>query len=148
MLNPSSEHIAEMFAAHGLRCTKQRRVLYEALMATKAHPTAETLYQTVLPHCPGMSLATVYNTMEAFCESGLVQKIPGSNGSARYDGTAESHVHLRLSSTGAVQDLPMEMSSALLGELQSKFQHQIEEQLGFKIQRIHVEMVGDYASQA
>ncbi|NJL31929.1 MAG: transcriptional repressor [Phycisphaerales bacterium] len=85
---PSTDRLTDMFADSGLRCTRQRRALFDALMATKSHPTADMLYRQVISDCPGMSLATVYNTLEAFVKAGLVLKIPGTRwlGPLRWQG--------------------------------------------------------------
>src|SRR5688572_10620027 len=56
----------ELFAQHGLRCTRQRQTLFETLRACRCHPTAEELYR-MLPCSGGMSRATVYNTLETLC---------------------------------------------------------------------------------
>ena len=144
MSKPSNERMAAMFYARGLRCTRQRRALYDALMATKVHPTADMLYRLVIRECPGMSLATVYNTLEAFAKAGLVLKIPGPDGSARYDGTVEDHPHLRVKTTGEVVDLPADLGQAIVQSLPAEVLQTIEARMNFKVQQIHIEFVGDY----
>ena len=42
-----------------------------------------------------LSLATIYNTLEAFCQAGLAQRLPTPNGCCRYDATLENHLHVR-----------------------------------------------------
>ncbi|MEE8459867.1 MAG: transcriptional repressor, partial [Phycisphaerales bacterium] len=70
----------QLLAGHGIRCTPQRRALYEALRGTKSHPTAEELYRIVKPATERLSRATVYNTLEMLCEVGLARKLPSSRG--------------------------------------------------------------------
>jgi len=71
------EHsVQALFAEHGLRCTQQRVALYQALAMTEAHPTADELHRWVSERLPGVSVATVYNCLEAFCKAGIVQKLP------------------------------------------------------------------------
>src|SRR5699024_212410 len=98
----------KMFEEHGLRCTQQRAAVYAALAGSMDHPTADELHRQVSGELAGVSLATVYNTLEAFCRAGLVQKLPGAgdNGSARYDAVRENHLHLRCRKSGAVADVP------------------------------------------
>ncbi len=134
----------DLFSSRGLRCTRQRRVLYDALAATKAHPTADQLYREVIHRCPGMSLATVYNTLEAFCRVGLALKLPGADGSAHYDATVKSHLHMIVESTGAVEDVPEGVSEAVLADIAPQLAREIEARLGFTIRQINVELVGDY----
>lgn len=143
MATPWVDSIAEVFAGHGLRCTRQRRALYEALSSTKAHPTADQLYRDVAPKVRGMSLATVYNTLEAFCNAGLAQKLHGSNGSARYDAMVDNHIHARDERTGEVFDVPDEISHRLLDRIPQDILDQIEKDLGFRIRQIQVELLGE-----
>ena len=37
--------IRELFSHHGIRCTRQREDIYAALHASRAHPTADELFQ-------------------------------------------------------------------------------------------------------
>ncbi len=146
MSTPSTESYADLFSARGLRCTRQRRALYDALLATKVHPTADMLYRQVLSHCPGMSLATVYNTLEAFAKAGLVLKIPGPDGSARYDGTVADHPHLRVTQTGEVIDLPEDLSQALREAMTPELLERVQFRMGFKISQVHIELQGDFVN--
>ncbi|HOF88895.1 MAG TPA: transcriptional repressor, partial [Armatimonadota bacterium] len=67
----------------GRRMTAQRAAVYAALCAASGHPTAEELFFAVRGHLPGISLATVYNTLDTLVDGGLAVKIPG-DGAARY----------------------------------------------------------------
>ena len=143
-----SNELQDLFAERGLRCTRQRRAIYEALLADKSHPTADQLFKDVSGQVTGLSLATVYNTLEAFCAAGLVQKLPGSTGSgagsssARYDATLDNHLHLRCSRTGDVVDVPEDLSQTLLNALPKSILHELEERLGFHIDQVTIELVG------
>lgn len=155
----SPEQIHKLFATHGLRCTRQRLAIYQALAATQKHPTVEELFRTVSNRIRGMSLATVYNTVEAFCQVGLALKLPGrsalggsnghrkGNGPARYDAAVNNHIHLRCLKSGAVMDLPEELGQSLLERLGDDLLRQIEQQTGFKVERVHVELLGDLTTR-
>jgi Fe2+ or Zn2+ uptake regulation protein len=100
-----------LFSTHGLRCTQQRRAIYEALVSTDSHPTAEELHQ-MIDGGGGLSLATVYNTLEAFCQAGLCQKLAAANGSCRYDGDISDHLHVKDAQTGRIRDVPEDLGPA------------------------------------
>ncbi|MEX0653762.1 MAG: transcriptional repressor [Phycisphaeraceae bacterium] len=138
--------IEALFASHNLRCTKQRKAIYEAIAATREHPTADDLFREVGRDMPGMSLATVYNTLEAFCRAGLVQKLPGAglNGSARYDAARDDHLHLRCRHSGAVADVPDTVGQRVLENLPRDLLDEIERSLGFKINQVQIELVGEF----
>jgi len=144
-----SEQIKRLFADHGLRCTQQRVSLYQALAASDQHPTADELFRDVSQNLPGISLATVYNTLEAFCDVGLAQKLPGVgvNGSARFDAICENHLHLRDQSTGDVVDVPPELGQQILDRIPEATLRDLEARLGFRISQLQIELVGEYQDE-
>lgn len=141
----------QLFSTSGLRCTRQRLAIYDALRMTKSHPTADDLFQMVKGSglSEGMSLATVYNTLEAFCRVGLAQRLPGTgdNGSSRYDATHEDHVHVRCEQTGTVADVPEELSEQILHRIPKTVLRRLEQEMGFKIEHIQIELVGSFAAR-
>ncbi len=132
------------FADRGLRCTRQRRAIYKALSATDCHPTADQLFRQVCRWVPKVSLATVYNTLEAFCRAGLAVKLPGNGASARYDAALHNHAHTRCDKTGAVRDVPEQLSTQLMDQLPQDVLEKIETHLGFNIRQVQIELVGEY----
>lgn len=139
--------ISELFVRHHLRCTKQRVALYQALMASKIHPTADQLFHqvsTTFPGVRGMSLATVYNTLEAFCKVGLAQKLPCPGGPARYDASTDNHLHLRCQESGEIHDLPESLGDRLIRALPKDVLAQVERELGFHIADVRIELVGKF----
>lgn len=139
-----NDDIQRIFSTHGLRCTRQRKALYRSLCATKAHPTAEQLFQELSLNHRDISLATVYNTLEALCRVGLAQKLPGKGGSARYDADIHNHLHLRDQVTGVVADAPEQVSRLILDTIPADVLRQIEDQTGFKVQQVQMELVGQF----
>lgn len=139
-----TDHIDKMFSRQGLRCTCQRRALYKSLAASTNHPTADQLFYAVSGHIPGMSLATVYNTLEAFCRAGLAQKLPGKGGSVRYDPLVHNHLHTRCEKSGAVHDVPEDIGQKVLACVPRKLLRKIETQMGFKIDKVRIELVGQH----
>lgn len=141
-----SDQVKRLFADHGLRCTQQRVSLYRALATSEHHPTADELFKDVSEKLPGISLATVYNTLEAFCQVGLAQKLPGvgTNGSARFDAICENHLHLRDQTTGDVVDVPHELGQQILDRIPETTLRDLERRLGFKISQLQIELVGEY----
>jgi Fe2+ or Zn2+ uptake regulation protein len=139
----TDDAICELFASHGLRCTRQRQAIYASLYEGQDHPTAEALHQRVSPKLDGVSLATVYNTLEAFCAAGIVRRLPGdANGSARYDATREPHLHLRCRASGQVQDAPHDVSRLIFDRIPDQLIRKIESELGFEVEDLRIELVG------
>lgn len=107
-----------LFRDHAVRCTRQRELVYLALAATSAHPTAEELLTAVRLDDPGISQATVYNTLDTLTGRVLARRLPSrtAGGPCRYDADLRPHVHLTLPD-GRVIDAPAGVSDAILGAL-------------------------------
>ena len=146
MSSASSAPVTVTLTRAGLRCTRQRRAIYQALIDSHEHPTADALHHLVQGHDDGISLATVYNTLEAFCRVGLAQKLAGgtSCGSARYDATGTPHLHLRCKHTGELTDVPETLSVELFNALPEKTLRRLEKKLGFSIDQVQIELVGQF----
>ncbi len=141
-MKQSPEQIRELFRVHNLRCTHQREIVYAGLAATKMHPTAEELYQTLHTADPHISLATVYNTLDALSEVGLVRKVPSGNGACRYDADTAPHVHVT-TTDGTVADAPMDLSRRLLDGISPDVLREIESRMGVSVSRISVQVVAE-----
>lgn len=89
----------------GQRYTEQRAAVYRFLHATDVHPTAEEVFRRVRTELPGISLATVYKSLETLVACGLAQKLGYGDGSARYDGRTDPHTHARCLSCGRIADV-------------------------------------------
>ena len=80
------EDIILTFKEKKLKLTPQRLAVYQYLKSTSEHPSAETIYKSLQPNYPTMSLATVYKTLKTLVEIGLVQELNVGEGNFRYDG--------------------------------------------------------------
>lgn len=138
MLSP--EAIRDLFRDRALRHTRQRELVYAALAATKAHPSADEIYDTVRAADSELSMATVYNTLDALVEAGLARRVPGDNGPCRFDADVSEHAHL-LTAEGAVRDLPEDLSRALLSALPAQTLRELAERLGIEIDRVNLQIV-------
>ncbi|MBI4521616.1 MAG: transcriptional repressor [Gemmatimonadetes bacterium] len=90
----------------GQRYTEQRGAVYEFLMSTDSHPTADEVFLAVRGRIPGISLATVYKSLETLVGCGLAMKLTYGDSSARYDARTDLHHHVRCLSCGKVCDVP------------------------------------------
>lgn len=93
----------------GLRLTPQRLAVCRALTEhlRGAHPTAQTLYAHLRPAFPSLSRATVYNTLQALVQAGLVHELgTAGDGMLHYDVDASPHVNLICTRCHRVEDFP------------------------------------------
>jgi Fe2+ or Zn2+ uptake regulation protein len=137
--------VQTLFAMHKLRFTRQRMAVYQALVITENHPTADELYHQVSYCDHSISLATVYNTLETLCGCNLAQKLATDSSSARYDATTHNHLHIRDPHSGRVKDVPDELGKQLLDQLPHGVLRKIESQLGYKISEVKIELIGEQA---
>lgn len=139
----------DLFHDHELRCTRQREVLYEALAQSRSHPTAEELHLIVRDGDPGLSIATVYNTLEAFWARGLIRKLPACDGKSacRYDAVLNDHAHVTLPD-GRVVDMPQDLSARLLDRLPTDVLDELAERLGIPVERLSVQVVAHAEPEA
>jgi Fe2+ or Zn2+ uptake regulation protein len=140
--------VQSLFCAHSLRFTRQRFAVYTALACEKIHPTADQLFRKLSQSDAGISLATVYNTLEALVKSGLAQKLADGGTSARYDAAVDDHLHIRDCATGTLSDVPEALGQKLLDNLPKHVLDEIEDKLGFRISRVQIELIGEYTRQA
>lgn len=133
----------EMFARVGLRCTRQREVLYEALCECRSHPTADELFHLAATRGglePGeLSLATVYNTLDALVEAGLCRRVPCPSGAARFDGEMHEHIHV-LTADNRVVDLPDDLGRKVLSAITADLVRDIEGRLSVGLATILIQV--------
>jgi Fur family transcriptional regulator, peroxide stress response regulator len=127
----------------GCRYTTQRAAVYTYLEQAHHHPTADEVYQAVRRRIPHISLATVYNALEALVESQLANKLNNGAGSARYDCGGEDHYHLRDLNTGEVRDLPINFDPQLLQKLNPQLLKKLSRD-GFQVTGYRLEVLGRF----
>lgn len=99
--------LKETFAKSGLKFTTQRYLVYQVMTVAKDHPSAETVWRRVRGQAPAISLDTVYRTLAAFAERGLVTRVPGDTEEGRFDGNPMPHHHLVCLVCGGIEDFSM-----------------------------------------
>jgi len=84
---------------------RKRNAILSCLRASKAHPSAETLFAELKSDMPDISLATVYRNLSLFKKQGLAISVATVGGVERFDGNTQPHVHFICNDCGAVIDL-------------------------------------------
>lgn len=78
-----------------LRITPQRVAVYQALVETDEHPSAEMVYRRVRRTYPNISLDTVNRTLLTLSEIGVAFTVEGSGDAKRFDANLGNHQHMR-----------------------------------------------------
>jgi Fur family transcriptional regulator, stress-responsive regulator len=94
------------------RLTKQRAAILRAL-EDGYHLSAETILERVRVELPGVSLGTIYRTLDILREIGLVQVFAHAGGPAKYEATLEKHHHLVCTTCNAVTNVNVGEALAL-----------------------------------
>lgn len=144
----TADAVKHLFREHALRWSRQREILYIELYGSTSHPTAEELHLAVHRLDDQLSLATVYNALDAFCEAGLCRRMsaPGT-AVARYDANTQQHVHVA-TEDGRVADVPDDLNREVLDHLPPELIRRIEARTGIAIHRINLQFVGTALPQA
>ena len=105
---------------NGHRYTDQRGAVFKLVARSRVHPTAEDVFLGVRTEVPGISLATVYKSLEMLVSCGLAKKLNPADGSARFCGRIEPHHHARCLACGSVSDVSGELSGLDIATLRSQ----------------------------
>ena len=97
-------------ARGGLRPTRQRLALAGLLVGDgkDRHVTAESLFAAAGQAAEKVSLATVYNTLRAFCEAGLLHEIVVDGARSYFDTRLDDHPHFYWEDSHSLTDAPSE----------------------------------------
>lgn len=95
----------------GLKLTPQRYAVLDYLVRSPIHPTAEQIRVDLNRQFPRASRATVYNTLNALRDAGLIHEIYIDDAVARYDANIAPHHHFICRRCGKLEDIPLAVIS-------------------------------------
>lgn len=113
------------------RVTPQRAEILRILDGNKSHPSAEDVYRRISRRFPGVSFATVYNTLQSLLSAGQLAEVRIDRSRSRFDPCADGHAHLLCTACGAIFDLPYRKPPAPRGA-----------PAGFKVRSCNMEFFG------
>lgn len=117
----------------GVRFTPQRQAILEFLLGTDTHPTAEEIYHHVKAKFPGVSLGTIYNTLNMLKEHGHIMELSYGDMSSRFDGNPNNHYHVACMDCGKIVDLHRPLL---------ELEQEVGEKTGFIVQGHRLEFYG------
>lgn len=92
----------------GIRTSKQRLLILAYLnQLCETHPTIDEIYQALHETQADLSVATVYNTVNLFCERGMIIPVEYPGQVTRYDRRTDEHAHFLCRACGRLYDLPV-----------------------------------------
>jgi Fur family transcriptional regulator, peroxide stress response regulator len=97
-----------------LGLTKQREVVLRVIRDEKEHLTANEVFDKAKQLLPGISFATVYNSLRYLKEAGHIAEISFGNGASRFDSMTSRHDHAICTKCGKLVDMQIELPAELI----------------------------------
>jgi Fur family peroxide stress response transcriptional regulator len=99
--------LQEHLEKSGLRMTAQRQHVYAVLLEKRDHPTAEEVFIRAKKGMPEISMATVYNCLDALVNCGLVRQVNQDRSATRYCSNMRKHHHFYCDECGGAYDIDL-----------------------------------------
>ena len=128
------DQIVEVIRRHGGRVTVPRRAVIAAILEGDGHRSADDIGQAVQAEHPDVALSTVYRTLDALQQLGVIEHSHLGHGAAVYHLTDHGHVHLVCRSCGGITDVPDDTLAELAARL--------DDEHGFVLAPRHFAMFG------
>ena len=97
-----------------LGLTKQREVVLQVIRDEPEHLTANEVFDKSKQLLPGISFATVYNSLRFLKESGHIAEISFGNGASRFDSLTSRHDHAICTKCGKLVDMEIELPAEIV----------------------------------
>ncbi|MDP6306456.1 MAG: Fur family transcriptional regulator [Verrucomicrobiota bacterium] len=104
-LPKSGEYLNKCLAEKGLRSTSQRQHVFEVLLSQRDHPSAEEVFMRAKQSKPEISMATVYNSLDALVKCGVVRQVNVDRGATLFCSNMGEHAHFSCDDCGKVFDM-------------------------------------------
>lgn len=117
----------------GCRLTRQRAAILDFLTSTDSHPSARHVFREAEKHCPGLSLATVYNTLDTLVRVGILKVLDFDSMDNRHETNLALHINLICTLCGKIQDF--EEGATLYTE-------KVRKRAGFEVRDYRMEYYG------
>lgn len=96
--------------------TKQRQAVLQVIRESDEHLTANEVFEESRQLLPGISFATVYNSLRYLKQEGLIGEVRFGNDATRYDRKLTRHDHALCNNCGKLVDLELSIPVALISE--------------------------------
>ena len=138
----TDHRINERLATSGFRFTPQRQHVFDVLMQKRDHPTVEDVFIRAKQGMPEISMATVYNCLDALVKCGLVRHVNLERSATRFCPNMKEHCHFHCDDCGGIYDVDFAEGNDHAG---------LKLPAGFKVKQFDVSIRGlcrDCASKA
>lgn len=102
------------FETHKKGLTKQREVVLTVIREADGHLTANEVFVDAKTRLPGISFATVYNSLRFLKDAGHIAEVQYGNGASRFDRITSRHDHAICTECGKLADIEMDHPEELV----------------------------------
>ena len=102
-----NQRLSEQLTTGGFRFTPQREHVYSVLLNKRDHPTAEEVFIRAKGEMPDISMATVYNCLDALVKCGLARQVTVQRGATRFCPNMQEHCHFYCDTCESVFDIDL-----------------------------------------
>ena len=92
-----------------LGLTRQREVVLQVIREADEHLTANEVFDRAKQLLPGISFATVYNSLRFLKECGHIGEISFGSGASRFDSMTSRHDHAICTKCGKLVDMELDL---------------------------------------
>ena len=119
---------------NGVRITETRKAVIDFIIQSHDHPSADMIYQALLPAFPNMSLATVYNNLKVLIDEGFVSELKVRNDTTTYyDFMGHQHLNVICEKCGRIADMDLDLPDV---------QQEAADQTGYQITKSQMVVYG------
>ena len=104
----NEEQLISTLRNNGYKVTPQRLAICKWVLSSEDHPSAEQVFEKVSKQHPGISMTTIYHTLDMLKELGLVSELGLGNQPLRYDPNTSVHVNVICQRCGKIWDYKSE----------------------------------------
>ena len=136
-LNQNKEYYQDVLnhlREKGVRITETRKAVIDFIIQSHDHPSADMIYQALLPAFPNMSLATVYNNLKVLIDEGFVSELKVRNDTTTYyDFMGHQHLNVICEKCGRIADMDLDLPDV---------QQEAADQTGYQITKSQMVVYG------
>ena len=81
---------------HDIKPSYQRMKIFQYLLNHHTHPTVDDIFRNLSTEIPTLSKTTVYNTLNIFVDSRIVNEVIIEDNEVRYDVVMDTHGHFNV----------------------------------------------------
>jgi Fur family peroxide stress response transcriptional regulator len=104
MNDKNGEELIATLKASGLQVTQQRVTVYQTLLASADHLSADEIHHKIKGHFPTISHGTIYNCLDVLREAGLVRQVKLADVS-KFEARTDAHHHLFCVKCQTIRDI-------------------------------------------